>query len=286
MDKNLLSFFILKNKKLKVFVKYYNKRHFMKKIIRINKIKKSIIHIYKYVIHHKKVFIIPIIVIVLVALFINNKIKQNRKIENVQNIENVEKQKNDVIIKIHGGVINDYYGSIEKGSYLCDIILNYCNGLSDYADIENINLLFQINNDYSIYINEDEIKKNNIINIIDYSNQKEWNYRILKRNSFNDPIMIYKVDKKIDDEDFLLLINKKDEDYSNDKGDKEIIKININIASINELMAINGISEKRAQSIIEYRENVALFKSIEDVKKVSGIGEATFEKIKDYICVE
>ncbi len=60
--------------------------------------------------------------------------------------------------------------------------------------------------------------------------------------------------------------------------------VNINTATAEELMTLKGIGEKKAQSIIEYRESHA-FERIEDIMEVSGIGEKTFENIKDSICV-
>ncbi len=61
--------------------------------------------------------------------------------------------------------------------------------------------------------------------------------------------------------------------------------ININTAGINELMTLSGVGEAKAKAIIEYREKNGSFKSIEDIKNVSGIGEAAYQKIKDYITV-
>lgn len=60
-------------------------------------------------------------------------------------------------------------------------------------------------------------------------------------------------------------------------------KVNINIASIDELMTLTGVGESKAKSIIAYREENGLFKTIEDIKNVSGIGDALFESIKDSI---
>ena len=62
--------------------------------------------------------------------------------------------------------------------------------------------------------------------------------------------------------------------------------ININTASKEELMQLPGIGESRALSIISYREKNGGFKEIADIMNISGIKEAAFEKIKDYICVE
>ena len=61
--------------------------------------------------------------------------------------------------------------------------------------------------------------------------------------------------------------------------------ININTASKSELTALNGIGDVKAQAIIDYRNTNGNFKSIEDILNVSGIGDAVFAKIKDYITV-
>ena len=60
-------------------------------------------------------------------------------------------------------------------------------------------------------------------------------------------------------------------------------KISINKAELNDLMKIKGLGKVKAQNIIDYRKTYGLFKSLEDIKKVSGIGDSTYEKIKDYI---
>lgn len=62
-------------------------------------------------------------------------------------------------------------------------------------------------------------------------------------------------------------------------------KISINKATKEELMNLNGIGESRAIDIINYRNANGLFKSIEDLKQVSGIGDKLFEKIKDQITI-
>ena len=69
------------------------------------------------------------------------------------------------------------------------------------------------------------------------------------------------------------------------KKDTKDNKISINTATIEELMTINGIGKTKAKNIIEYRNSNGKFKTIEDIKNVSGIGDSTFEKIKNYIKV-
>lgn len=62
-------------------------------------------------------------------------------------------------------------------------------------------------------------------------------------------------------------------------------KINVNTASINDLKKLAGIGSSTAEKIIAYREKNGPYKAIEDIKNVSGIGEAKFNNIKAYICV-
>jgi len=61
--------------------------------------------------------------------------------------------------------------------------------------------------------------------------------------------------------------------------------VNINTATAAELETLPGIGPKTADTIIEYREANGPFETIEDIMNVPGIGEGTFEKIKDRIAV-
>tara|TARA_B100000965_G_C19425583_1_gene684100 strand:+ start:297 stop:929 length:633 start_codon:yes stop_codon:yes gene_type:complete len=60
-------------------------------------------------------------------------------------------------------------------------------------------------------------------------------------------------------------------------------KININTASKEELIKLNGIGESISENIIKYRQDNNGFKSIEDIMNVTGIGNSKFEQIKDSI---
>ena len=61
--------------------------------------------------------------------------------------------------------------------------------------------------------------------------------------------------------------------------------ININTANVTALQSLSGIGPVKAQAIIDYREQHGPFTKIDDIKKVSGIGPATYDNIKDRITV-
>lgn len=63
-------------------------------------------------------------------------------------------------------------------------------------------------------------------------------------------------------------------------------KININKATSDELQNLPGIGPSKAEAIIAYREDSGLFQTIDDLKLVTGIGDKTFEKLKDQIIVK
>lgn len=63
-------------------------------------------------------------------------------------------------------------------------------------------------------------------------------------------------------------------------------KVNINACEAKDLETINGISESIALRIIEYRETNGAFNSIEELMNVVGIGQKTYEKIRDYVTLK
>lgn len=63
-------------------------------------------------------------------------------------------------------------------------------------------------------------------------------------------------------------------------------KVNLNTANEAELQTLTGVGPAKASAIIEFRETNGPFKVIEDLKLISGIGDKTFEKLKDSIKVK
>jgi competence protein ComEA len=63
-------------------------------------------------------------------------------------------------------------------------------------------------------------------------------------------------------------------------------KVNINSASAKELMALSGIGEKVAQRIVQFREANGPFKSVDDLKRVDGVGGAVLERNRARLVVK
>lgn len=125
-----------------------------------------------------------------------------------------------------------------------DDLVKRAGGLTEKADINSINLAMRLEDQMKIYIPNIDENKN--------------------INNDNTNLAIGQV--------------------SNDFTDLQNKKININLASKEELMTLPNIGEKRAQAILDYRQENR-FEKIEDIKNVSGIGDKYFEAMKDLITV-
>ena len=62
--------------------------------------------------------------------------------------------------------------------------------------------------------------------------------------------------------------------------------IDLNTATVKELAALPGIGKKRAQAIVDYRADNGKFESVDEIKKIDGIGKKTFSKISERVVVE
>lgn len=95
--------------------------------------------------------------------------------------------------------------------------------------------------------------------------------------------------KELSNHELIIIYNINDEekpiinnDITSNSSESDNI-ININTANESELRNIPGVGEVKANAIIKYRENNGGFKNIDEIKNVDGIGEKTFEKIKEFI---
>ena len=159
-----------------------------------------------------------------------------------------------VSVYICGEVVNAGIYEAPKGVMLNDII-EQAGGLTEAASVKNINFVYQIECNMSIYIpSEDEIAEGFVGgDIIRQDGVYVWGASSSSGGTGESA-----------------------------GGDTQMV--NINTASESELMTLPGIGEVTAKAIIDYREDHP-FNSIEDIKNVSGIGDAKYDRIKDYICV-
>ena len=170
-------------------------------------------------------------------------------------------------VDIKGAVKNPGVYQVNEENIINDVI-NLAGGLLDKAYVENINLSKKVQDELVIYVyTKNEIKKNNL-----QENQT---------CSSNNYIITECTENKVS----IITSNENNENNENNNSSVSSSLININIASIEELTTLPGIGESKAQNIINYREENGYFKTIDEIKNVNGIGEATFDQLKKYITV-
>ncbi|MBC7185820.1 MAG: ComEA family DNA-binding protein [Calditrichaeota bacterium] len=67
---------------------------------------------------------------------------------------------------------------------------------------------------------------------------------------------------------------------------RPLLAVNINVASVEELVQLPHIGPALAERIVTHREEHGPFRNIEDIKQVRGIGERTFAKIRPYLTID
>ena len=188
-------------------------------------------------------------------------IDSNNEVEEVK-----EEEKITIHVEIKGAVKNPWVYEASTDEIINDIVAK-AGGLNSDAYTDNINLSKKVSDELVIYVyTKEEMKKNN-------SNKNVVSNSVGNANSYN--IETYTEGK-------VSIISSNDNNVTQDNTST---LININTADATKLEELPGIGATKANSIIAYREEVGGFKSIEDLKNVSGIGDATFEKLKDYITV-
>lgn len=206
--------------------------------------------------------IITIIVIGLIVFTIVNIKKDNKEEDIVVEKKITKKKEKEVVeelkVDIKGQVINPGIYSLKANSRVIDVIAA-AGGLTEFADTSVINLSKKIKDEMVIIVYSRE-------EVMDFHKTKE-------------------IEKQVEE----LCIQKDEESLKNDacitsdNNSTPTGKISINTASQEELMTLTGIGEAKAKDIISYREKNGPFKTIEDIKNVSGIGDNLFAKIKENI---
>ena len=201
---------------------------------------------------------IIIIIVILVIILLGWKYYDSKNYEEVNSQEilnsNTKKENKSsdeeedmMAVHITGEVKKSGVVKIKEGSRIEDII-EASGGLTENADITNVNLAFVV---------EDGMK-----------------------------IRIPSVNEEKTDEDYITEDSGKGVIISDDINSISNSIININTASESELEQLPGIGPSISSRIVEYRNKNGKFKSIEDIKNVTGVGDSKFEKIKDLIKVK
>lgn len=170
-------------------------------------------------------------------------------------------------VNIKGAVNNPGVYEVKSDSRVIDII-EVSGGLTAIADTSIINLSKKVNDeDVIIIYTKDEVKKIKAGNVVIQYIENECNCPEYKNSACIDP-------------DTLVNTDSEDDEKRVSNG-----KISINKATSEQLQTLSGIGEAKAKAIIEYRNTNGPFKAIEEIKNISGIGDAIFNKIKDYITI-
>ena len=85
----------------------------------------------------------------------------------------------------------------------------------------------------------------------------------------------------------IILAGDEETEQYNDTGNRIINGlININAAEKDQLESVDGIGEKTAQKIIDYRTEHGAFKSLDELKNIKGIGDKKLDKLRDKLCAD
>lgn len=88
------------------------------------------------------------------------------------------------------------------------------------------------------------------------------------------------------DEGKIYIASREEDTESNNPAESQSDgRINVNTATLDDLMTLPGIGEKRAESILKLREEKGSFQTVEELLEAEGIKEGIFEQIKDFIKV-
>ena len=164
-----------------------------------------------------------------------------------------------ILIDIKGAVVNPGVYQLSIGCSVMDAI-NMAGGLLENANTNTINLSKRLVDEMVIII---------------YTNEQIANYN--KEKVITEFVYV-EIPCECPDTMNNACIN-------NNTNNVEKDKISINTATKEELMTLSGIGASKAEEIIKYREANGDFKDTVEIKNVSGIGEAAFEKIKDNITI-
>ena len=221
----------------------------------------------------KKIIAIILIILVIIAYYYlylknsteeisNQDLEVNNTQESNQTNETEKETEETIVVHISGAVNIEGIVELEAGSRIANAI-EKAGGVKENADMTDINLAYPLEDGMKIYIptkEETEANKNNE-NMVDESYVTSSSGGVSSKEDTNST-------------------------QGSSKSTTSNEKVNINTATQEELDTLPGIGPSIASKIIDYREQNGKFNSIEEIKEVSGIGDAKYEKIKDSITIK
>ena len=180
----------------------------------------------------------------------SNELKEK---EESEKNENFAKAEDEIIVHITGEVKKTGILKLKEGARIADAI-QAAGGKTSEADLDSINLAYELQDGQKIYIpnRKDKIKNEEKVYITSESGNN-----VIKDEKSNNTIK---------------------------KGGNK--KVNINTANQEELETLPGIGTSIANKIIEYRNENGKFQNIEDIQNVKGIGNSKYTNIKEHITVK
>lgn len=192
----------------------------------------------------------------------NNDIILENEVKEEVVVDKKEEVTEKVKVDIKGAIKKPGVYELDSNSIINDVI-KLAGGLKTNASTKYLNLSKKILDEMVINIyTESEVKK------------------------MKEPVDVCEVKDQdltnCDDATIIVTNPDSNKDISNSN---EVVdnKVSINDGTKEELMTLSGIGEVKAQAIIDYRNKNGKFSKIEDLMNVSGIGESTYNQIKDNI---
>ena len=238
--------------------------------------------------HKREIIFVSFLLFCLAGFFafsiIHNKFNAETDVVLEQNIvsepkeeklEDKEVEKTFIRVDVKGAVNNPGVYELEYGSRVIDAV-NVSGGFREDAYTRYLNLSKKLEDEFIVLINTvseiDEMKSESLPIV------KETPIcEVISNVCTNEEKTITNSEMEKTKENTITSNN------TNNPNEETSSLININTATLEELSTLEGIGESKAKAIIEYRLQNGPFESIEDIQKVSGIGEKAYEKIKDSI---
>lgn len=164
-------------------------------------------------------------------------------------------QSGSIVVDVKGAVAHPGVVTIQANQRV-EAVLAKVGGARSDADLNQVNLAHKLTDQMLIYIPTKG-----------------------EETQINSPVLISHDQAEA-------IVNEEQSAAASDGGENDNTKINLNSATKEQLTQLNGIGDKKADQIIAYRQQNGNFKSPEDLKNVSGIGDKTYASLADQITVE